>query len=155
MLCFFSLPSLTHSNLKGEIFNVASQYKVCMFKTVCIIIGVVGSRCQGIVPQCKTVALRQTDEHMNTTLQYCHSSAPQLHNYYNHYCCFYNYNFALCWLKYFYMFMIFIFKLWCKNVFLSPKSAYYNDFRRIIWHWRLEEWLQKIQLCHHRNKLNF
>ncbi len=29
------------------------------------------------------------------------------------------------------------------NVFLS-KSAYYNDFWRIMWHWRLEEWCWKF-----------
>jgi len=24
--------------------------------------------------------------------------------------------------------------------FLSTKSEYYNDFSRIMWHWRLEKW---------------
>ncbi len=34
-----------------------------------------------------------------------------------------------------------------KKYFLSSKSAYYHDFIRIMWHWRLAEWLLKI----HRN----
>ncbi len=38
---------------------------------------------------------------------------------------------------------------------MSTKSAYYNGFWRIMWHWRLEQWLLKIQLCTHRNKLYY
>ncbi len=29
-----------------------------------------------------------------------------------------------------------------------------NRHIRIIWHWRLDQWLLKIQLCHHRNHLH-
>ncbi len=36
-----------------------------------------------------------------------------------------------------------------KKYFLRSKSAYYNDFWRIMWHWRLEN-----ADLHHRNKLD-
>ncbi len=32
-------------------------------------------------------------------------------------------------------------------------AAYYNDFWRIMWHWRLNVMILKNQLCRHRNKL--
>lgn len=57
---FIILQLMTHSSLKVEIFYIVSH--VCIFKTACLIIGVVGSRRQDIVPQCKT------GNNMNTTL---------------------------------------------------------------------------------------
>jgi len=33
-----------------------------------------------------------------------------------------------------------------KKFILSSKSPYKNDFLRIMWHWRLKEWLLKILL---------
>ncbi len=40
-----------------------------------------------------------------------------------------------------------------KKCFLSRKSAYYNDFWRIMWHWRLVLWSESSAF-HLRNKLN-
>ncbi len=41
-----------------------------------------------------------------------------------------------------------------KKCFLSSKSAYQNDFWRIIWHWK-QVMMLKIKLWHQRNKLHF
>jgi len=32
----------------------------------------------------------------------------------------------------------FVFNIDSNECFLSTKSAYYNDFWRVMWHWRLE-----------------
>ncbi len=42
-----------------------------------------------------------------------------------------------------------------KKCVLSIKLAYQNYFWRIMWHWWLEYWLLKNQLCHHRNTFYF
>ncbi len=34
-----------------------------------------------------------------------------------------------------------------KKCFLSSDSAYKNDFWRIMWHWRVEQWLLKFSLA--------
>ncbi len=39
-----------------------------------------------------------------------------------------------------------------KKCFLSSKSAYYNDFWRIMWYWRLDN--AENSALHHRNGLN-
>ncbi len=39
------------------------------------------------------------------------------------------------------------------EIWLLRHCAMTLDFWRILWHWRMEKWLMKIQLFHHRNKI--
>ncbi len=40
-----------------------------------------------------------------------------------------------------------------KKSILNSKASYQNYFWKIMWHWKLEWWLLKIQLCKHRKIL--